>query len=299
MSSAGAWRRVQDWLVSHDLIAVWLAGVALYLPCAGSYGLWDPWESHYGEVARQMAMRHDYISLFWPGSPRETVVFQTKPVLAFWIMSLALRLFGLASPHGAAGELALGTRAEWALRTPFCLLATLGLVAIYGLGKQLAGRRAGLCAAAFTATMPMYALIARQAMTDMAYLPFVVLAVALGACAHAAPFTTAVVGRRFRALAITLFVLAVVPQLLVDSIDLHVHLPWRGRVVAMYGAVVMFPYWVAAALVVAALARTRRVHLVMEILAATAAGLGVLAKGLAGGGPPCRHPHPLPRPRVA
>ena len=26
----------------------------LYVPLAGNYGLWDPWETHYGEVARQM-----------------------------------------------------------------------------------------------------------------------------------------------------------------------------------------------------------------------------------------------------
>src|SRR5204863_1104716 len=59
-------------------------GLLLYLPLAGSYGLWDPWETHYAEVARQMTRRADFISLWWPGSARETEVFQTKPVLSFW-----------------------------------------------------------------------------------------------------------------------------------------------------------------------------------------------------------------------
>ena len=48
-----------------------LFGLLLYIPLAGTYGLWDPWETHYSEVARQMTRRGDYISLWWPGSPRD------------------------------------------------------------------------------------------------------------------------------------------------------------------------------------------------------------------------------------
>ena len=50
-------------------IFVVLLGLALYIPFAGSFGFYDPWESHYGEVARQMTVRGDYISLWWPGAP--------------------------------------------------------------------------------------------------------------------------------------------------------------------------------------------------------------------------------------
>ncbi|HNO70105.1 MAG TPA: hypothetical protein PKI49_16435, partial [Pseudomonadota bacterium] len=69
----------------------------LYLPFAGAYGLWDPWETHYGEVARQMASRNDWISLWWPGSPQDPAsgVFFSKPVLTFWLMALSLKLFRL------------------------------------------------------------------------------------------------------------------------------------------------------------------------------------------------------------
>ena len=41
---------------------------ALYLPGLGSYGLYDPWETHYGEVARNMVENANYIDPFW-GSP--------------------------------------------------------------------------------------------------------------------------------------------------------------------------------------------------------------------------------------
>src|SRR4051812_26020325 len=70
----------------------------LYVPFAGNYGLWDPWETHYGEVARQMAERGDWISLWWPGSPQDPVTFWSKPVLNFWLMALSLKIFGLGRP---------------------------------------------------------------------------------------------------------------------------------------------------------------------------------------------------------
>src|SRR6185295_899498 len=69
-------------------LLVILFGLLLYVPLAGSYGLWDPWETHYSEVARQMTKRGDYISLWWPGSPRDVEAFWSKPVLSFWLMSL-------------------------------------------------------------------------------------------------------------------------------------------------------------------------------------------------------------------
>jgi 4-amino-4-deoxy-L-arabinose transferase-like glycosyltransferase len=106
---------------------VLLGALALYLPGAGSYGLWDPWETHYGEVARQMTARGDFISLWWPGSPREVPVFQTKPVLSYWLMSLGMQVVGIGQADAPPGQMALGTAAEWALRTPFCLLGALGI----------------------------------------------------------------------------------------------------------------------------------------------------------------------------
>src|SRR6185436_1880014 len=90
-------------------LLVILFGLVVYLPFAGSYGLYDPWETHYSEVARQMTVRGDYISLWWPGAPLDPDHFWSKPVLSFWLMSLSLRLFGLDAP--GVGMLALSTRA--------------------------------------------------------------------------------------------------------------------------------------------------------------------------------------------
>jgi 4-amino-4-deoxy-L-arabinose transferase-like glycosyltransferase len=146
----------------------------LYLPLAGNYGLWDPWETHYGEVGRQMASRNDWINLWWPGSPQDppSGVFWSKPVLTFWIMAIFLKLFGLGHSDPAHGsEMVMGWRAEWALRVPFVLLGIVGILATYHLVQRLASRRAAVFSALALATSAQWALITRQAMTDM---PFVV-----------------------------------------------------------------------------------------------------------------------------
>src|SRR4051794_20541028 len=162
-------------------LLVILGGLLLYIPFAGSYGLYDPWETHYSEVARQMTTRGEYISLYWPGSPSDPEHFWSKPVLSFWIMSLSLRLFGLA--HPGTGMLALSTRVEWAVRMPFILAGVLGIYAVYLCVSRFVTRRAGMFAAVVTATSPLYALVSRQAMTDMAFVGPMTMALALGALA--------------------------------------------------------------------------------------------------------------------
>ena len=134
---------------------VFLGALLLYLPGAGSYGLWDPWETHYGEVARQMTARGDFISLWWPGSPRETAVFQTKPVLSYWLMSLGMQVAGIGGAGAPAGQMALG----YARPSGRCARRS-ACWARWASGRstwsppRLAGRRAGVLAALCTATLP-------------------------------------------------------------------------------------------------------------------------------------------------
>ncbi len=127
-------------------LLVILIGLLLYIPFAGSYGLWDPWETHYSEVARQMTKRGDFISLWWPGSPRDQAEFWSKPVLTFWMMSIGMHVAGIGLPGGAPEEMAVGNRAEWAVRVPFCLMGVLAMYAVYLVTvplRQPAGGRAG------------------------------------------------------------------------------------------------------------------------------------------------------------
>jgi 4-amino-4-deoxy-L-arabinose transferase-like glycosyltransferase len=277
-------------------LLVILGGLALYIPFAGSYGLWDPWETHYSEVARQMTHRGDYISLWWPGSPRDPEQFWSKPVLSFWLMSIGMRIAGVGLPTGVPGEMALGHRAEWAVRVPFCMMGVLGIYAVYLVTARFVSRRAGLLAAVVVATAPMYSLVARQAMTDMAFVGPMAMALALGALAlfddddQRLPRR----GRRFWSFphhalfygTVALLALTVVPQLVVDSVQLKVVIPWGEREIKMYGAVAMIPYYLGFALVLFLMARTRYRAPFYLYLAAILCGLSVLAKGLAGLGLP-------------
>jgi hypothetical protein len=47
----------------HHRWGFWLVSlsIALYVPFLGSYSLSDPWEAHYGEVAREMRARAEWI----------------------------------------------------------------------------------------------------------------------------------------------------------------------------------------------------------------------------------------------
>ena len=144
-------------------------GLLLYIPLAGTYGLWDPWETHYSEVARQMTKRGDFISLWWPGSPRDADVFWSKPVLTFWIMSIGMHIARIGLPGNDPGEMALLSRTEWAVRVPFCLFGVLAMWGVYMVVARFVSRRAGFLSALVMATCPMFSLVARQAMTDMAF----------------------------------------------------------------------------------------------------------------------------------
>jgi 4-amino-4-deoxy-L-arabinose transferase-like glycosyltransferase len=279
-------------------IFVVLLGLALYIPFAGSFGLYDPWETHYAEVARQMTVRGDYISLWWPGAPIDPDHFWSKPVLSFWIMSLSFRLFGLA--HPGSGVMALSTRAEWAVRLPFILFGVLGMYAVYLCVARFVSKRAGVLAAVVTGTMPLYAIVARQAMTDMAFVGSMTAALALGALAlfddkdeelprrsaHVGRFTIGWPDHPLFYLAAGLFVLVALPQLIVDSADLRWTFNIGRTAYSIPGVVVMLPYIAGFIAYFALVGRLRyRAPLYLNI-AATLCGLATLAKGIAGLGLP-------------
>ncbi|HEY8924700.1 MAG TPA: glycosyltransferase family 39 protein [Polyangia bacterium] len=286
-----------DRLSERQMIGlVVLFGILLYVPLAGTYGLWDPWETHYSEVARQMTKRGDFISLWWPGSPRDVDVFWSKPVLSFWLMSLGMHVLGIGSPGGDPSEMAIGTRAEWAVRTPFCLMGVLGILAVYLVVARFVTRRAGVLAAIVLATAPMYSLVARQAMTDMAFVGPMAMALALGALALFDD-TDQVLPRRGRGrwtwphhslfyVTLGLFALTTVPQLVIDSIQLKIDIPMGQGVLRVYGIVAMIPYILGFGLFVVLAARTRYKAPLYLYIAAILCGLSVLAKGLAGLGLP-------------
>ncbi|HEX7662925.1 MAG TPA: glycosyltransferase family 39 protein, partial [Polyangiaceae bacterium] len=93
-TALGPWKKDETGLARTLLqrhgFWVIVAGTLLYLPTLGSYSLWDPWETHYGEVAREMLSRNDWISTWWA----QDGWFFSKPVLDFWIQAIAMATMG-------------------------------------------------------------------------------------------------------------------------------------------------------------------------------------------------------------
>jgi 4-amino-4-deoxy-L-arabinose transferase-like glycosyltransferase len=145
------------------------ATTLLYLPSLGSHGLSDPWETHYGEVAREILARNDWISTWWG----QDGWFWSKPVLDFWIQALSMATFGVR--HGSDQVLGAVREGrvpwpEWAMRLPVFLLTLIAVYLLYKAAARAFGRRAGLLGGLVLLTMPQWFLLSHQTMTDM---PFV------------------------------------------------------------------------------------------------------------------------------
>ncbi len=139
--------------------------VLVTLPLLGAFGLVDPWETHYGEVAREMIARHDPLSPFWANEG----FFRTKPVLDFWVQALAFRATGVDCSSGnmLVGAFGHVARPEWAARYPTFLMALFGNVMLARGVARSFGQRAGLFVALVLATTAHFALLAHQSITDM------------------------------------------------------------------------------------------------------------------------------------
>ena len=154
-------RREGFWLIAF-LSFVLLRGL-------GAHSLTDPWETHYGEVSREILARNDWISLWWAHEEW----FWSKPILSFWLQAIAMALLGVQYEPGMMLEAARhGTMPfpEWAVRFPIFLMAAAATYILYkGVAKAF-GRRAGLIGGVVLTTMPQWFFLSHQTMTDM---PFV------------------------------------------------------------------------------------------------------------------------------
>ncbi len=145
-----------------ELACVVIVAAAVLLPGLGNYGLVDPWETHYAEVARRMLADDDLIHTQWQNEG-----FRSKPVLSFWLIAASLRSLGYAASGGYSGEMVSSAGVVFAVRLPFALFGVLGIVLLWWMLRQLINRRAAWLATIVLLTTPTYFLIARQAITDM------------------------------------------------------------------------------------------------------------------------------------
>jgi 4-amino-4-deoxy-L-arabinose transferase-like glycosyltransferase len=165
----GAWSKTDLPLLKRHGFWVIVAAAALYFPLMGTSSLWDPWETHYGEVSREMLARNDWISLWWA----QDGWFWSKPVLDMWMQAIAMATLGV---HYQPDKMLIGDgtkpvmHPEWAVRTPIVLLTIVALYFLYKGVSKTFGRRAAMIGALVLATMPDFYFVAHQTMTDM---PFV------------------------------------------------------------------------------------------------------------------------------
>ena len=214
-----------------------LVGAVIALPTLGAGGLVDPWETHYAEVAREMLARRDFISPWWANEGW----FRSKPILTFWLEAASMALLGVRVGPDAvlvgrhAGELAAP---EWAVRLPGLLFALGGAYFLQCGVARVAGRRAAFIGTIVLWTMPGYALLSHQALTDMPLVAGVAASLGLVLSALATPEDAVVHRHRVRLLGRQLELhaghllaaacaLVLLPQLGV-LLSLHVHASAHG-----------------------------------------------------------------------
>ena len=135
------------------------------LPLAGlgATGLLDYDEAAYGDIARAMLARGDWLVPVMCGEP-----WFEKPPLLYWTSALGMKLVGIGPAGARLGTLLAGAAAPMAL---------------FALSRRPLGERAAFAAAVALASALEFAVLARVALTDMLLLLW--LTVCVGALHHA------------------------------------------------------------------------------------------------------------------
>ncbi|HXR25826.1 MAG TPA: glycosyltransferase family 39 protein [Candidatus Binataceae bacterium] len=128
-------------------IAVAIVAGMLCFYHLGAYGLWEPDEARYAEIAREMIVLHDFVT-----PHLNFVPYVEKPPLLYWLTALAMRLCGVD---------------EFAARLTNAAAAMVGIGAVYFFARRVFSARQGILAATILATSALYALMAQVLTTDM------------------------------------------------------------------------------------------------------------------------------------
>jgi 4-amino-4-deoxy-L-arabinose transferase-like glycosyltransferase len=164
-----------------ELVLAILVSFAVLVPGIQSYSLVDPWETHYGEVTREMLENHDLVHMTWNGgqSPTENEGFRSKPVLTMWLTAVGLTVMGVAKDGGYSGEMVASERTMIGIRLPIICTAVLGLVLMWLMLARLVSRRVAWLALLVVGSTPFFCLISRQGIPDMPHCAFVMGALAM------------------------------------------------------------------------------------------------------------------------
>jgi 4-amino-4-deoxy-L-arabinose transferase-like glycosyltransferase len=112
-----------------SIIGLW---ALLYLPGLFRPALLDDADSVHAEAAREMLLRHDWVTLYIDG-----IRYLEKAPLMYWSIAGSFKLFGVN---------------EWSARLPLALGMLALLLVAFWIAKKIFGEYAGFCAAAILAT---------------------------------------------------------------------------------------------------------------------------------------------------
>lgn len=141
-------------IASRQHIAPLIAGLAIVGSAAalfflhlGVYGLWEPDEARYAEIAREMLALHDFIV-----PHLNYVPYIEKPPMLYWLTALAMRLGGVN---------------ELSARFVNAAAAVLGVAAVYCFALRVLDLRRAIVCAIVLMTSALYAIMAQVLTTDM------------------------------------------------------------------------------------------------------------------------------------
>ena len=113
----------------------------------GSYGLWEPDEARYAEIAREMLAAHNFIV-----PHLNYVAYIEKPPLLYWLGAMWMALLGVN---------------EFAARLTPALAALAGVLMTWLFTRRTMGAGRAMLAGAILATSTLYAVMAQVLTTDM------------------------------------------------------------------------------------------------------------------------------------
>ena len=120
--------------------------------------LWDPDETRYAVIAREMKVSGDWILPHLNGS-----VYAEKPPFFFWVLNLSTFVFG--------------QQTEFAHRLPSALAALITIYITFLLGERLFNTRVGLVSGLMLATCVLFPQVSRWVILDPLFTLFCVLTV--------------------------------------------------------------------------------------------------------------------------
>src|SRR5581483_2921417 len=130
-----------------SIIAILVLWVAIYVAGMFSPPLLDDADSVHAEAAREMVLRHDWVTLYING-----LRYLEKAPLLYWGMASSYVVFGIS---------------EWSARLPLMLGMLALLLASYGFGRRAYGEAGGLWSAVVLATAVGPYLFTRFLIPDM------------------------------------------------------------------------------------------------------------------------------------